>query len=207
MEALKAGLPNLGRHLQNLKKYNLQPVVAVNRFPTDTPEQLEVVKSYCKELGFEAAVADVFAQGGAGAIELAEKVVAAAEKADPTKVQPLYTPEMNFEEKIKRVATEIYGAGKVVIEDSAKKKLARFSELGYGHFPVCMAKTQYSFSDNPKLLGAPTGHTFTVTDANLSAGAGFVVPIGGNMMLMPGLGKVPQAVKMDVDDAGNIVGM
>ncbi|MBI2681670.1 MAG: formate--tetrahydrofolate ligase [Acidobacteriales bacterium] len=207
MEALKAGLANLGRHLENLRKYTLQPVVAVNRFPNDTPEQLEVVKSHCKDLGFDAAVADVFSLGGAGAIELAEKVVAAAEKTDPAKVQPLYTPEMSFEDKIKRVATEIYGAGKVVIEDAAKKKLARYTELGYGHFPVCMAKTQYSFSDNPKLLGAPTGHTFTVTDANLSAGAGFVVPIGGNMMLMPGLGKVPQAVKMDLDAAGNIVGM
>jgi formate--tetrahydrofolate ligase len=207
LQALKAGLANLGRHLHNLKKYNLQPVVAVNRFPTDTAAQLEVVKDYCRESGFDAAVADVFAQGGAGAIELAEKVAAAADQADPARVHPLYTPEMSLEEKIRRVATEVYAAAKVVIEDAAKKKLARFTELGYGHLPVCMAKTQYSFTDNPKLLGAPSGHTYTVTDANLSAGAGFVVPIGGNMMLMPGLGKVPQAVKMDLDDAGNVIGM
>lgn len=204
---LDAGFANLGRHIENVKKFGVPAVVALNKFPGDTDDQLKAVLHFCKSVGADAALSDVFNKGGEGAIELAEKVVAAASTSNEANVKSLYPLDMPLEQKISTVATQIYGAKEVVYDAAAKKKLKTFTEMGYGNLPVCMAKTQYSFTDNPKLTGAPSGWTLTVTDANLSAGAGFVVVVVGNMMLMPGLGKVPQAAKMDVDEKGNFVGL
>lgn len=150
---------------------------------------------------------EAFTKGGAGARDLAEKVMAVAGASTPEEVRPLYPPSYSIEQKVETVAREIYGAGGVYFESGARKKIRKFTELGFGHLPVCMAKTQSSFSDNPKLLGRPTGWTLTVTDAHLAAGAGFIVVIAGNMLLMPGLSATPQAFKMDVDEEGRIVGL
>ena len=207
ISALTSGCANLQRHIENLRKFGVPIVVAVNRFPPDTKEQLDAVVSFCREQGVEAAITDVFGAGGAGAVELAEKVVAAAQTADLEKVHSLYSAEMSLEDKVKKIAYEIYRAGQVSFDDAARKKLKRFTEQGFGKLPVCMAKTQYSFTENAKNLGAPSGFPLTITDVNLSAGAGFVVVIAGNMMLMPGLGKSPQAVRMDLDESGQITGL
>lgn len=205
--AIERGLPNLAKHLENLRKYNVPVVIAINRFTTDTPEQLAVVQQFCREQQVEHAIINVFAEGGAGALELAEKVIATAEHSHPEEVSSLYNPTLSLEEKVERVAKEIYGASTVYFEAEARKKLKKFTDMGYGHFPVCMAKTQSSISDNPKLLGAPTGWPLTVSDANLSAGAGFVVVVAGSMMLMPGLPRIPAAARMDVDAAGHMTGV
>jgi formate--tetrahydrofolate ligase len=205
--ALRAGFANLGKHIENLRKFGAPIVVAVNRFAQDPQAHIDLIQDFCRVTGCESAVADVFGMGGAGALELADKVVAAAESADPLQVRPLYAPELSIEKKVETVAREIYGAAGVHFETPARKAIGRLSELGFGRLPVCMAKTQSSFSDDPKLTGAPQDWTLTVTDAHLAAGAGFVVVIAGNMLLMPGLGKVPQAVKLDVDDSGQIVGL
>lgn len=202
-----AGFANLGKHIENLRKFGVPIVVAINRFPSDTSAQLDSILEFCRSLGVESAVSDVYEQGGAGGVYLAEKVIGAIGTASPGKLRPLYQPELSLVGKIETVAKEIYGAGDVVFESAAKKKLEKFTELGYGHLPVCMAKTQASLTDDPEKLGAPRGWTLTVTDASLSAGAGFVVAVLGEMMLMPGLGKSPQAFKLDVDEAGVIQGM
>jgi formate--tetrahydrofolate ligase len=205
-QAFHAGFENLAKHVENLKKFGVQIVVAVNRFTTDTPDQLRSIQSFCSSLGVESAVSEVYAKGGAGGVDLAEKVVSAADSSTGKEPKPIYSPTASLTEKIETVAKEIYGAGEVVIESSARKKLEKFTELGYGKFPVCMAKTQSSLTDDPTKLGAPRGWTLTVSDALLSAGAGWVVVVLGEMMLMPGLGKTPQATKLDVDEAGVIQG-
>jgi formate--tetrahydrofolate ligase len=204
---LERGLPNLARHIQNLKRFGVPTVVALNRFPTDTESDLKRLADYCAEQGAVSALSEAYAKGGAGATALAEKVVEAIEKHANPKVQPIYSLDESFEDKITRVATGIYGAAGVSFSEKARARLQQFNEWCFGKLPVCIAKTQYSFSDNPKLLGAPTGWTLNVTDASLSAGAGFVVVIAGNMMLMPGLPKVSRALSIDVDSAGEIVGV
>ena len=205
--ALERGLCNLAAHLENLRKFNVPVVVAINRFTTDTPEELEVIRSFCDEAGVASAITDVFAQGGAGAMELAEKIIKAADASHPEEVCPLYSAALSPEEKVERIAREIYGAQDVYIEAEARKKLKKFAALGFGQLPICMAKTPASLSDNAKLPGAPKGWTLTVSDAFLSAGAGFLVVVAGSMLLMPGLPKSPQAFKMDVDDEGHITGL
>jgi len=205
--ALRAGFSNLARHMDNMRKFSVPLVVVVDRFATDKRQHIDLIQDFCRVSGVESAVTDAFEKGGEGSLELAEKVVSAAEAAEPDRVQPLYPPEMGIERKVETVAKEIYGGAGVYFETAARKAIRKFSELGFGHLPVCMAKTQSSFSDNPKLTGAPQGWTMIVTDAHLAAGAGFIVVIAGNMLLMPGLGKLPQAVKMSVDDAGHIVGL
>lgn len=205
--AVERGLPNLERHLDNLHKFGVSVVVAINRFPTDTGDELEVIRRFCRERRVAFADCEAYSRGGEGARELAEQVIAVAGRSHPEEVSSLYLPTLSLEEKITRVATEIYGAAGVNIEADARKKLKKFELLGFGQLPICMAKTQSSLSDNPKLLGAPKGWTLTVSDAHLSAGAGFVVAVAGSMMLMPGLPKTPQAEKLDVDAQGNIVGM
>lgn len=205
--AVERGLPNLERHLDNLHKFGVSVVVAINRFPTDTGDELEVIRRFCRERRVAFADCEAYSRGGEGARELAEQVIAVAGLSHPEEVSSLYLPTLSLEEKITRVATEIYGAAGVNIEADARKKLKKFELLGFGQLPICMAKTQSSLSDNPKLLGAPKGWTLTVSDAHLSAGAGFVVAVAGSMMLMPGLPKTPQAEKLDVDAQGNIVGM
>jgi formate--tetrahydrofolate ligase len=204
---LERGFPNLARHIQNLKRFHLPVVVAINRFPKDTEAELKRMADYCAEHGAVSALSEAFTKGGAGAEALAQKVVETIEKNPSTKVQPIYGLEESLENKVVKVATHIYGAAGVSFSEKARKKLEQYQSWCFGKLPVCIAKTQYSFSDNPKLLGAPSGWTLNVTDASLSAGAGFVVVIAGNMMLMPGLPKVSRAVSVDVDAKGEIVGI
>ncbi len=206
-ETIKRGFSNLDKHLANLKKFNVTPVVAINRFPDDTDTELNLIAEHCKEIGIECSVADVFANGGEGAIDLAEKVVRIADGSDTNKVKQLYNESDSLTQKISTVATEIYGADGVYYESGVKKKLEKLTDIGFGSLPVCIAKTQSSLSDNPKLTGAPRNWTLTVSNAFLSAGAGFVVVVAGNMMLMPGLSKTPQALNMNVDDTGNLIGL
>jgi formate--tetrahydrofolate ligase len=205
--AVEDGFANLNRHLRNLQRWGVTPVVALNRFPGDAEADLERVRTHCVTLGVEAALSEGYARGGDGMTDLAAKVVAAACKADRSKLKPIYSADRPLDGKITDVAMQVYGAARVVFKAAARQRLQRFTELGYGALPVCIAKTQYSFTDDAKVMGAPDGWTLTVTDATLSAGAGFVVAIAGNMMLMPGMGQSPQAHKLDVDDAGNVVGM
>lgn len=204
---LRRGLANLEKHLQNLRKYKVPVVVAINRFTTDTDEEVAAIQEFCREANVESAIVDVYSKGGEGAMDLAAKVMALADASDADIVTSLYGAELGLEEKVERVAKEIYGAGSVYFDSEARKKLRNFTKLGFGQLPVCIAKTPASLSDNPKVLGAPRGWTMTATDAHLSAGAGFVVVVAGSMMLMPGLPKVPQAAKLDVDDRGEIIGM
>jgi formate--tetrahydrofolate ligase len=204
---VELGFPNLARHFDNLKRWGVQPVIALNRFPGDTDDDLQQVLKYCRTLGAEAAISEGYGKGGDGMTDLAAKIVAAADQADPERVRPIYTREEKLADKITSVATHVYGATTVSFKPAAKSRLAKLEALGYGKLPVCIAKTQYSFTDDPKMMGAPVGWTLTISDVTLSAGAGFVVAIAGAMMLMPGLGKVPQAQKLDVDDHGRAIGM
>jgi formate--tetrahydrofolate ligase len=201
------GYPNLARHIANVRRWGVAPVVALNRFPGDADADLEAVMAHCREMGVEAALAEGYTKGGEGMTDLARKVVAAVGAHDPSSVKTLYPPDLPLDDKVRRIATEVYGASGVAFKPAARQRLDRLSSLGYGSLPVCIAKTQYSVTDDPKQMGAPTGWTLTVSDVTLSAGAGFVVAIAGNMMLMPGLGKVPQAHHLDVDEQGNAVGM
>ena len=204
---LDRGAPNLVRHIQNLKQFGVPTVVAINRFPTDTDADLKRLAEYCAQQGAVSALSEAFTKGGDGAAALAQKVVETIETHPSPNVQPVYGLEGSLESKIASVATKIYGAAGVALSDKARAKLQQFSDWGFGSLPVCIAKTQYSFSDNPKLLGAPTGWTLNITDASLSAGAGFVVAIAGNMMLMPGLPKVSRAASVDVNAKGEILGI
>jgi formate--tetrahydrofolate ligase len=206
-QLVEAGFPNLQRHLENLKRWGVPAVVALNRFPSDAEADLEHVRAFCASHGVEAAFSEGYARGGEGMVELADKVVAAAATSDVSAVKPLYDREAPLAVKIGEIATKVYGAATVSIKPAARTRLQQFEKLGYGNLPVCIAKTQYSFTDDAKIMGAPSGWTLTISDATLSAGAGFVVAIAGSMMLMPGLGKVPQATKLDVDDSGNVMGM
>ncbi|HEY0886468.1 MAG TPA: formate--tetrahydrofolate ligase [Ramlibacter sp.] len=206
-EALRRGLPHLARHIENLRKFKVPVIVAINRFPGDGEEELRIIARFCGDQGVPCAAIDVFDHGGEGALELADKVIAAAAAADLEQVQPLYGRDLTLEQKIGLVAREIYGADGVHFESAARKKLALFAAAGFGHLPVCMAKTQSSLSDNPALRNVPAGWTLTVSDAFLAAGAGFIVVLAGTVLLMPGLPRVSQAARMDVDDDGNIIGL
>ena len=206
LEALEAGLPNLLRHVSNVKNvYKLPCVVAVNRFPTDTDTEIDLVIEKCRELGVNVRLSTVWAEGGKGGIELAEEVVRLCEeKNDFTFSYELGT---TIEEKIGAIVKKVYGGDGVVFTDEAKAEIDRLTSLGYGDLPVCMAKTQYSFSDDATKLGAPSGFTVTVRKIKVSAGAGFIVALTGNIMTMPGLPKVPAAEKIDVDENGKINGL
>jgi formate--tetrahydrofolate ligase len=204
---IELGFPNLARHLENLKRWGVPAVIALNRFPGDTDADLDHVRAYCRSIGAEAALAEGYTKGGAGMTTLAGKIVAAASASDPAAVKPIYASGATLTEKITAVATKVYGAGRVSFKPAAKSRIEKLEALGYGSLPICIAKTQYSFTDDPKQMGAPSGWTLTISEVSLSAGAGFVVAIAGSMMLMPGLGKVPQAQKLDVDDQGRAVGM
>ncbi len=206
LDASRKGLANLETHVRNIRKFGLPVIVAINRFPFDTPAELTLIKELCQELGVECEEHEAFAKGGEGAIKLAEKAVALAD-ASTSKPKFLYELDAPIEERVRTIATQIYGAESVYFEKRAQKKIEKFRKLGYGALPICVAKTQSSLSDSPKMLGAPKGWTLTVTDAALSAGAGFLVMICGDMMLMPGLPKVPAAVNVDVDEKGKIMGL
>lgn len=204
-EAVRRGLPNMLRHLANLKKYGLPVVVALNMFPSDTAEEKEVVEEACREAGVAVAESRVFTDGGEGGIELAQDVLAAIDQGSNYK--PLYEDSRSLKEKIEKIAKEIYGAGDVQYDPTAEKELQQLEDMGFGHMPVCMAKTQMSFTDDPTKMGAPTGFTLHVREARVSAGAGFVVVLNGKIMTMPGLPKHPAAENIDVDDDGHITGL
>ena len=206
LEALEKGLPNLLQHVENIKNvYKLPCVVAINAFPTDTKAELDLVEAKCKELGVNVALSEVWAKGGEGGIALAEEVVRLCEQ--PNDFHPAYELDLSIEEKLEAIATKIYHADGVVLTPNAKKQAQQLTELGFGGMPICMAKTQYSFSDDPALLGAPKGFTVTVRNLKVSAGAGFIVALTGDIMTMPGLPKVPAAEKIDVDENGRITGL
>jgi formate--tetrahydrofolate ligase len=204
---LEKGLPNLGRHIDNLRGFGVPTIAAINRFPNDSDADLKRLADYCAEHETPTALSEAFTKGGPGTRELATKVVELIEKNPGPAVQPVYRLGEPLMEKVQKVAKKIYGAGDVSFSEQAKAKLRKFAEWGYEKVPVCIAKTQYSFTDDPKIFGAPTGWTLKITDASLSAGAGFVVVISGNMMLMPGLPKVSRAASIDVDDSGEISGV
>lgn len=205
MDALKKGIVNLGVHIDNMRKYGVPVVVAINRFYTDSDEELKYIESYCLEKGADFALSDVFCNGGEGGKELAQKVVEACEK--PSQFKLLYENDSTIKEKINKIATEIYGADKVNFTPQAEKALADVVALGGNKLPVCVAKTQYSLSDNPTLLGAPKGFDITVRDVRISNGAGFVVIYTGDIMTMPGLPKMPAANRIDVDENSKISGL
>lgn len=205
LDALKKGIVNLGVHIDNMNKYGVPVVVAINRFYTDSEEELKYIEDYCHQRGAEFALSDVFCEGGNGGVDLAKKVVEACEK--PSDFKLLYDNNLTIKEKMNRIATEIYGADKVNYTPQAEKALKDVVALGGDKLPVCVAKTQYSLSDNPALLGAPKGFDITVRDVRISNGAGFVVVYTGNIMTMPGLPKVPAANKIDVDENNVISGL
>lgn len=206
VEAVKRGMVNLEKHIENIKQYGLPLVVAINAFAQDTPEELEAVRAHCANHGVNVALSEVFAKGGEGGVELAKEVVrlATEEKAD---FKVLYGDELSLKEKIETIAKNIYGAVGVNYTKEATNALKDFEKMGYGHLPVCMAKTQYSFSDDPALLGRPEGFEITIKNCRIAAGAGFVVVLTGDIMTMPGLPKVPAAEKIDVSDDGVISGL
>lgn len=205
LEALRAGSANLRAHIGNLRKYGLPVVVAINRFDTDTEAELDAVRQVCAEEHAEFALSEVFAKGGEGGRALAEMVCAAAEK--PSRFAPIYPLEAGIADKIETVAREIYGADGVDFSVAARRSIRQIEALGYSGLPVCIAKTQYSLSDDPALLGRPSGFRLTVREARVSAGAGFVVALAGNILTMPGLPKVPAAENIDVTDDGRITGL
>ena len=213
LEALEAGLPNLLQHVENITKvYNLPCVVAINEFPTDTKAEVELVERKCKELGVNVALSQVWAKGGEGGLALADEVVRLCAEGDEQgrsaeTFQLAYGDELSLKEKIEAIAKRVYHADGVVFEPAAQKEIAQLEALGFGNMPVCMAKTQYSFSDDQTKLGAPRGFTITVRQVKVSAGAGFVVALTGDIMTMPGLPKTPAAEKIDVDENGRITGL
>ena len=206
LEALEKGLPNLLKHVENIKNvFGIPAVVALNKFVTDTPEEIALVEKKCAELGVNVKLSEVWEFGGKGGIELAKEVVKLCE--EPSELHYAYELDQPIEEKIECIAKKVYGADGVDFTDAAKKEIKNLTALGYGNIPVCMAKTQYSLTDNEKVLGRPTGFRITVRDITLSAGAGFIVALTGSIMKMPGLPKVPAAEKIDVDESGKITGL
>jgi formate--tetrahydrofolate ligase len=206
LEALEKGLPNLLQHVENVtKNYGLPCVVAINKFPTDTEAELNLVREKCKALSVNVALSEVWGKGGAGGEELAKEVLRLTETEN--NFQFVYEDDLSLKEKIEAVATKIYRADGVEFSANVQKQLASLENLGFSNLPVCMAKTQYSFSDDPTLLGAPRGFKITIKDVKVCAGAGFVVVKTGDIMTMPGLPKVPSAEKIDVDENGKISGL
>ena len=206
-DALKDGIVNLGKHIENMQKYGLPVIVAINRFMTDTDEELKIIEQYCCDMGVDFSMCEVFAKGGDGGVELAEKVVEVSERGGEMNFAPIYDEKASIDEKINTIAKEIYGADGVVYTPKAKKAIARLEKQGFDKLPICMAKTPYSLSDDPSLLGRPSGFEITVREVRVSAGAGLVVALTGDVMTMPGLPKVPAANNMDIDKDGKIVGL
>jgi formate--tetrahydrofolate ligase len=206
LEALEKGIANLDKHIENMKKYNLPVVVAINRFVSDTERELEFIEKHCKELDVPVALCEVWAKGGEGGIALAKEVMAQLEK-ETDNYTPLYSLDLSIKEKIETIAKEIYGADGVEFSSGAKKMLKIIDELGYGNLPVCMSKTQKSLSDNASLIGRPIGFTVTINELRISAGAGFIVAMAGDIIDMPGLPKKPAAELIDIDENGKIEGL
>ncbi|HBP66574.1 MAG TPA: formate--tetrahydrofolate ligase [Desulfosporosinus sp.] len=206
LAALERGVVNLEKHIENMAKFGVPAVVAINRFPTDTEAELDFIRKRCKELGAEVALCEVFTKGGDGGVELA-KIVLGLVDSKKSKFKVLYELDMSIEAKVEKIAKEIYGADGVNFDKAAQLSIKKYTEMGYGDMPICMAKTQYSLTDDQTKLGRPTGFTITVREVRLSAGAGFLVAITGNIMTMPGLPKRPAAMRMDIDANGTITGL
>ncbi|MDE6942917.1 MAG: formate--tetrahydrofolate ligase, partial [Lachnospiraceae bacterium] len=206
LPALQVGIANLEKHIENLQKYHVPIVVTLNSFVTDTRKEIDFVREFCQERGCEFAISEVWEKGGEGGVELASKVLETLEKKE-SGFKVLYEDSLPLKEKIETIASEIYGAGGVTYTAAALKQLQNLEKLGFGELPVCMAKTQYSLSDDPTLLGRPVGFTMHVREVYVSAGAGFVVILTGAVMTMPGLPKKPAAHQIDVDDNGKIMGL
>jgi formate--tetrahydrofolate ligase len=204
---IEAGFANLDHHIRTLRGFGVPIVVAINRFPADQPEELEMIATECSLQGIPCALVEAYTKGGVGAAELAHKVVSAIETNPRPEIQPVYALEDSLATKILKVAIQVYGADGIIFSEAARANLDRYTEWGFERLPVCIAKTQYSLTDDPKRMGAPKGWTLNVNDVRLSAGAGFVVAIAGNMMLMPGLPSNPRAMSIDVDDDGYIIGV
>ena len=206
IDALKAGIVNLEKHIENIHKYGVPVIVTLNQFITDTPAELKFVEEFCKERGCEFALSKVWEKGGEGGIELANKVIETLETKE-SHYKPLYTSDLSIKEKIETISKEIYGAGTVTYDVAAAKAIDRLEELGFGNLPVCMAKNQYSLSDDATKLGRPRDFNINIREVYVSAGAGFVVAITGTVMTMPGLPKVPAAERIDINDEGVITGL
>ena len=206
LEALKRGIVNLEKHIENLQQYKVPVVVTLNSFVTDTEAETEFVKNFCEERGCDFALSEVWEKGGEGGIALANKVLNTLEKKE-SKFELLYDDSLSLKDKIQTIAQKIYGAKDVTYSVAAERELKKITELGFGNMPVCMAKTQYSLSDDATLLGRPEGFTLNVREVYVSSGAGFVVAVTGNIMTMPGLPKVPAANNIDVNDDGVITGL
>lgn len=206
LEALEKGLPNLLKHVSNIKNvYKLPCVVAINAFPTDTKAELDLVEQKCKELGVNVALSEVWAKGGEGGVALAKEVIRLVE--EPNDFTYSYELEGSIEEKLNQIVQKVYGGKRVVLTANAVKQAKKLEELGYGNCPICVAKTQYSLTDDQTKLGAPTDFEVTVRNLKISAGAGFIVALTGEIMTMPGLPKVPAAERIDVDETGKISGL
>jgi len=206
VDALKKGLPNLEKHLENVKQFGITPIISINKFITDSEAEVAVIREFAKSQNIRVALAEVWAKGGKGALELAQHVIDVVEEAS-SNFKPMYTWDMSVEDKIKTIATKIYGADDVEYSSLAKRNLRTIANLGLEGLPVCIAKTQKSLSDNPALLGRPKGFTITVREIEIAAGAGFLVPITGDMMRMPGLPAHPASENINIDNDGNITGL
>lgn len=206
IKALETGFSNLEKHIENVQKFGVPVVVAINKFPTDTKAELDLVEEKCRVLGAEAVLSEVWEKGGEGGIQLAEKVVELAEKKE-SKYKPLYDTNASIHEKIETIVKEVYGGSGVEFSRSAEREIKRLERLGLDAMPICMAKTQYSLSDDPTLLGRPSDFTVKIRDLKVSAGAGFIIALAGDIMTMPGLPKVPAANNMDIDSKGKIEGL
>ena len=209
IETLKKGLVNLERHIESMQKYNVPVVVAINKFITDTDAEIQVIRDYCKELGVEVALCEIWERGGEGGKELVEKVLSAIDENEKseTKFKPLYDLDLTVQEKVEKIAKEIYGADGVNFTAKALNNIKKYVELGYDKLPICVSKTQKSLSDDPKLLGRPTGFKITINEVRLSAGAGFLVAMAGTIIDMPGLPRKPAAELIDIDENGTISGL
>ncbi|HPF11452.1 MAG TPA: formate--tetrahydrofolate ligase [Flavobacteriaceae bacterium] len=205
-DAVKKGLPNLEKHLENVKQFGITPIIAINRFVSDSDEEIAIIKEFAESIGIRVALAEVWAKGGKGALELAQQVVETVEASKGT-FTPVYSWDMDVTSKIEAIATKIYGADQVEYSAQAKKDLQTIAELGLEALPICIAKTQKSLSDNPKLLGRPKDFTITIREIEIAAGAGFLVPISGEMMRMPGLPAHPASENISIDNEGNITGL
>lgn len=206
LEALKLGMANLQKHVDTIEGFNLPFVVAINKFPTDTKAETDYIKSWCAERNYKVSLTDIHAKGGEGGIDLAENVVEVSNNYDG-KLKRTYELDESLEAKIRKIAQTVYGADDIDLSSQARKQLELFEKNGWGNLPICMAKTQYSLSDNPALLGRPRGFTITIRELQASIGAGFIVALTGNIMTMPGLPKKPAALNMDVDDDGKVLGL